>query len=69
MRSRGNANACNRKIDPGTSTYHSLTREIRAGGNLPFTLAGAPALPKLSGGRDKFSVTVGGFAQVIPQTR
>ncbi|MGZ8464021.1 MAG: hypothetical protein ACXWXT_00610 [Candidatus Binatia bacterium] len=57
------------KIDPGTSTYHALTTEIRAGGNLPFTFTPSPPLPKVSGGRYEISVTVSGFAQVIPQTR
>ena len=57
------------KIDPGTSTYHTLTTEIRAGGNLPFTFTLSPPLPKVSGGRYEITVTVGGFAQVIPQTK
>jgi hypothetical protein len=57
------------KIDPGTSTYHTLTTEIRAGGNLPFTFTPSSPLLKVSGGRYEISVTVGGFAQVIPQTR
>lgn len=57
------------KIDPGTSTYHTLTTEVRAGGNLPFTFTPSPPLPKVSGGRYEISVTVAGFAQVIPQTR
>ena len=57
------------KIDPGTSAYQTLTTEIRAGGNLTFTFTPSPPLPKASGGRSEISVTVGGFAQVIPQTR
>jgi hypothetical protein len=57
------------KIDPGTSTYYTLTTEIRAGANLPFTFTPSPPLPKASGGRYEISVTVGGFAQVIPQTK
>ena len=57
------------KIDPGTSAYHTLTTDIRAGGSLPFTFTPSPPLPKASGGRYEISVTVGGFAQVIPQTK
>ena len=57
------------KIDPGTSAYHTLTTEIRAGGSLPFTITPSPPLPKVSGGRYETSVTIGGFAQVIPQTK
>jgi len=57
------------KIDPGTSAYHTLTKEIRAGGSLPFAFTPSPPLPKVSGGRYEISVAVGGFAQVIPQTR
>ena len=57
------------KIDPGTSIYHTLTTDIRAGGSLPFTFTPSPPLPKVSGGHYEISVTVGGFAQVIPQTR
>jgi hypothetical protein len=57
------------KIDPGTSTYHTLATEVRAGGNLPFTFTPSPPLAKVLGGRYEISVTVGGFAQVIPQTK
>ena len=57
------------KIDPGTSTYYTLATEIRAGGNLPFTFTPSPPLLKASGGRYKITVTVGGFAQIIPQTK
>jgi hypothetical protein len=57
------------KIDPGTSTYHTLTTEIRAGGNLPFTFTPSPPLPKVLGGRYEITVTIAGFAQVIPQTK
>jgi len=57
------------KIDPGTSTYYTLATEIRAGGNLPFTFTPSPPLPKGLGGLYEISVTVAGFAQVIPQAR
>lgn len=57
------------KIDPGTSTYHTLATEIRAGENLPFTFTPSPPLPKVLGGRYEISMTVAGFAQVIPQTK
>jgi hypothetical protein len=57
------------KIDPGTSTYYTLTTEIRSGGNLPFTFTPSPPLAKVLGGRYEITVTVAGFAQVIPQTR
>lgn len=57
------------KNDPSTSAYHTLPSEIRAGGSVPFTFTPSPPLAKASGGRYEVSVTVAGFAQVIPQTR
>jgi hypothetical protein len=57
------------KNDPSTSTYHTLPSEIRPGGSLPFTFTPSPPLAQASGGRYEVSVTVAGFAQVIPQTK
>lgn len=57
------------KNDPSTSAYHTLPSEIRPGGSVPFTFTPSPPLAKASGGRYEVSVTVAGFAQVIPQTR
>jgi hypothetical protein len=57
------------KFDPGTSNYHTLATEVPAGGNLPFTFTPSPPLAKVLGGRYQISVTVAGFAQVIPQAR
>jgi len=53
------------KIDPGTSTFHTLPKEIAPGGRLPFTFAPSPPLPKVAGGHFETSVTIAGFAQVI----
>jgi hypothetical protein len=57
------------KSDPGTSTFYTLPREIAPGGRLPFTFKPAPPLPSLSGGHFEISVSIAGFAEVIPQTR
>jgi hypothetical protein len=56
------------KDDPSVAFYPTLTGEIASGGALPFKFTPSPSLPKRSDG--KFigpSVTVAGFAQVIPQ--
>jgi hypothetical protein len=54
--------------DPSVAFYPTLTGEIASGGTLPFRFTPSPSLPRRSDG--KFigpSVTVAGFAQVIPQ--
>lgn len=53
------------KIDPGTSTYHTLSKDIPPAGRLPFTFSPSPPLPKVSGGRFETSVSVAAFAEVI----
>jgi len=55
--------------DPGVSTYYTLPKEIPAGGRLPFDYSPAPPLPKVSGGRFETTVTIAGFAEIIPQTK
>ncbi len=57
------------KVDPGTSTYYTLPKEIPPGGQLPFTYTPSPPLPKVAGGRFETSVSVAGFAEVIPQAK
>jgi hypothetical protein len=55
------------KIDPGTSTYYPLPREIAPGAKAPFTFSPTPSLPKIGGGRFETTVSVAGFTEVIPQ--
>jgi hypothetical protein len=57
------------KDDPGTSIYYTLPKELPAGGRLPFTYSPSPPLPKTSGGRFETTVTITGYAEVIPQTK
>ncbi len=54
------------KMDPGTSTYYNLQKEIVPGGRLPFTFSPSPPLMQMSGGRYQTSVTIAGFTEVIP---
>ena len=53
------------KVDPGTSTFYTLTQEIVPKGRLPFTFTPSPPLPRIAGGHFETSVTIAGFAQVI----
>lgn len=55
------------KVDPSTSSYHSLPTALAPGKNLPFTFAPPSTLAAPPGGNYEVSVTVAGFAQVIPQ--
>ena len=53
------------KLDPGTSTYYRLQKEIAPGGRLPFTFQPSPPLTQMSGGRYQTSVTIAGYTEVI----
>lgn len=55
------------KVDPSTSRYHTLPKEVAPGKNLPFTFAPPSPLPVISGGNYEVSVTLAGFTQVIAQ--
>ena len=55
------------KIDPSTSTLYALPKEIPSGGRLPFTFSPKPPLPKLAGGRFETSVSIAGYAELIPR--
>jgi hypothetical protein len=55
------------KLDPGTSTYYTLQKEIPPGGRLPFTFQPSPPLAKIGGGRYETSVSIAGFTEVILQ--
>jgi len=57
------------KDDPSTSTYYTLPGEIAPNGRSPFTHKPSPALSRMPGGRYETSVSVGGFTEVIPQSR
>jgi hypothetical protein len=57
------------KVDPGTSAYYMLPKEISPGGRLPFNFSPAPPLPKVTGGHFETSVSVAGFAEIIPQAK
>lgn len=55
------------KVDPGTSTYYTLQKEIPPGGRLPFSFEPSPPLAKIGGGRYETSVSIAGFTEVILQ--
>jgi hypothetical protein len=55
------------KIDPGTSTFHTLTETIQPGAKLDFTYQPSPPLPRIAGGHFETSVKIAGFTEVIPQ--
>lgn len=57
------------KNDPGTSAYYTLPKEIPPDGRLPFTYKPSPPLSKMAGGHFETSVSIGGFTEVIAQTR
>jgi hypothetical protein len=57
------------KDDPGTSSYSTLPKEIAPGGRLPFSFKPSPPLANASGGHFETSVSIGGFTEVIPQTK
>ncbi len=54
------------KVDPGTSSYYSLQKDIAPGGRLAFTFQPSPPLTQMGGGRYQTSVTIAGFTEVIP---
>src|SRR5206468_13113019 len=57
------------KIDPGTSTFHTLQQEIPPGGTARFNLTQSPPLAKTAGGHFVTTVSIAGFTEVIPQVR
>jgi hypothetical protein len=57
------------KDDPGVGFYHMERAEIPAGGAAPFKFTPDPPLPRRSGGHFETSITIAGFAEVIPQTK
>ena len=57
------------KLDPGTSTFHTLQQEITPGGTARFNFAPSPPLAKVAGGRFVTTVSIAGFTEVIPQNR
>jgi hypothetical protein len=57
------------KNDPGTAAYYTLPNEIPPGGRLPFTFKPSSPLAKMPGGRFETTVAIGGFTEVIPQTK
>jgi hypothetical protein len=57
------------KDDPGTSVYFPLAESIPPGGQAPFTYRPAAPLGKMAGGHYLTSVSIGGFTEVIPQTK
>jgi hypothetical protein len=56
------------KDDPGMAVYHGIDKEIPPGQSVRFTYKPPKPLPKRSDGHFEFSVSVAGFAQVIPQS-
>lgn len=57
------------KLDPGTSTYYTIAKEIAPGARLPFTFTPTPSLPKIAGGHFQTTVSVAGYTEIIPQTK
>ncbi len=57
------------KIDPGTSTFHTLQQEIPPGGTARFNFTQSPPLAKTAGGHFVTTVSIAGFTEVIPQVR
>lgn len=53
--------------DPGMAVYHTLDKEIQPGGSVPFTHKFAAPLPERADGVFETVVSVGGFAEIIPQ--
>jgi hypothetical protein len=54
------------KVDPGTSSYYTLQKEIAPGGRLAFTFQPSTPLTQMGGGRYQTSVTIAGFTEVMP---
>jgi hypothetical protein len=57
------------KVDPGSSTYYNLQKEIAPGGRVSFAFSPSPPLTQMSGGHYQTSVTIAGYTEVIPQSK
>jgi hypothetical protein len=55
--------------DPSTSAYYKLEKDILPGSRVPFTYQPAIPLPKMAGGHFVTTVAIGGFAELILQSR
>jgi len=55
------------KVDPSTSTYFTLNQTIDPGVKIGFDYKPSPPLPKIAGGHFDTTVTIAGFAEIIPQ--
>jgi hypothetical protein len=55
--------------DPSTSAYYKLEKDIPPGSRVPFTYQPAIPLPKMAGGHFVTTVAIGGFAELILQSR
>jgi hypothetical protein len=55
--------------DPGTSTYHTVSGDIPAGGRMPFKYTPSPPLPKRADGYFVTTVLIAGFTEVIPASK
>lgn len=63
-----------RETKPGTnnsstSAYYKLEKDIPPGSRVPFTYQPAIPLPKMAGGHFVTTVAIGGFAELILQSR
>jgi hypothetical protein len=56
------------KDDPGMAVYHTVDKGIPPGQSVRFTYKPPKPLPKRNDGHFEISVSVAGFAQVIPQS-
>jgi hypothetical protein len=54
------------KDDPGMAVYHVIEKEIPPGQSVRFTYKPSKPLPKRDDGHFEFSVSVAGFAQIVP---
>jgi len=58
------------KDNPSAVFFPTVSGDIAPGGSLPFQFSPSPPLPKRSDGKfERPSVAVGGFTQVVPQSR
>lgn len=58
------------KDDPSTAFYQTVTGDIAPGGSIRFKFTPSPPLPQRSDGKfEGPSVSIAGFAQIIPQKR
>ncbi|HVO94615.1 MAG TPA: hypothetical protein VMT22_17330 [Terriglobales bacterium] len=55
--------------DPSTSTYYALGKDIPPGGRISLNYKPTTPLPRMAGGHFITTVSIAGFAEVIPQSR